>query len=336
MIKIQKTTTSQLEKEIPYIDEQQDRNNEQLTNIFFQEMYEDLKTSANEYYIKICKTGLVKEEYTNLINTGICGQYEEKIFVIYENPIENNKICILFMDRYEQYLICIDSEQIMNFDSNSKNTIDKITKDYIEKCNYYSIINLNNYTLTETHGLYKNSKNYYKKRIIKNSGIYEILLEKEEDGTYKCEQTKIEQRNTRKLELLWENYEEFEASKESKKIKLSIEEKKYFKPNFKINTNLTYTKGEEQYEQIKEHIKENGFTLNCKEIIKYIKRGEQLNDGIIRIINYYIMEQASKQMRKKIIQTKNPKFDQIEDTEEETILKMNAGATRYSNIQKRK
>lgn len=260
------------------------------------------------------------------IPTGLYGTFEEdnkqKYFAVYKDENNTNKICIIFYETNNAYIIYLDSTEkgyeirLSGYENTSEPKFESKTnvEEYISKCSYYLKKELLGRKLEETHGLTKKSRDYYK---------FSIKFINEIKYTIMAKQTKeyiieiiVEQNDTiKKITISWNNYLDFVEKKQPHKISVDDNEIKseytkgtllYKEPNKKIFF--------KNYEQI---MKENGVNPNyIEQIRRRTINGVELPPIISKILKDYFEHEIAQFKRsqvKRIINKHNEKTNDDHD-----------------------
>jgi hypothetical protein len=235
------------------------------------------------------------KEYSKFQSTNITGIYDGSRFLVYKDPEEINKICIILINDEDEIMICLNSEDIEN---------------YFDKCNYYSEYKTNKSFYTESKGLGKKSKEYCKFNWNSKTRNYSLCF-KQEENKYKYIMTLKDSQGESQVICTWDNFEQFMNNEKPKEIEVS-DEMKCIKSNFTITNHNSYNSGnsDNSYEEIEKLIKELGLSLKCDSPKRYVRIGISLEEGISEIIKRYIkeMKMSHEQLREKRTEELNEKL----------------------------
>lgn len=260
------------------------------------------------------------------IPTGLYGKLEEEnkttFFTIYKDINNTNKICIIFYETNNAYIIYLDSTEkgyeirLSGYEKTSEPKFESKTnvEEYISKCSYYLKKELLGRKLEETHGLTKKSRDYYKFSVkFINEIKYTIMAKQKKEYIIEII---VEQNDTiKKITISWNNYLDFVEKKQPHKISVDDNEIKseytkgtllYKEPNKKIFF--------KNYEQI---MKENGINLNyIEQIRRRTINGVELPPIISKILKDYFEHEIALFKRsqvKRIINKHNEKTNDDHD-----------------------
>lgn len=260
------------------------------------------------------------------IPTGLYGKLEEEnkttFFTIYKDINNTNKICIIFYETNNAYIIYLDSTEkgyeirLSGYENTSEPKFESKTnvEEYISKCSYYLKKELLGRKLEETHGLTKKSRDYYKFSVkFINEIKYTIMAKQKKEYIIEII---VEQNDTiKKITISWNNYLDFVEKKQPHKISVDDNEIKseytkgtllYKEPNKKIFF--------KNYEQI---MKENGINLNyIEQIRRRTINGVELPPIISKILKDYFEHEIALFKRsqvKRIINKHNEKTNDDHD-----------------------
>lgn len=260
------------------------------------------------------------------IPTGLYGKLEEEnkttFFTIYKDINNTNKICIIFYETNNAYIIYLDSTEkgyeirLSGYENTSEPKFESKTnvEEYISKCSYYLKKELLGRKLEETHGLTKKSRDYYKFSVkFINEIKYTIMAKQKKEYIIEII---VEQNDTiKKITISWNNYLDFVEKNQPHKISVDDNEIKseytkgtllYKEPNKKIFF--------KNYEQI---MKENGINLNyIEQIRRRTINGVELPPIISKILKDYFEHEIALFKRsqvKRIINKHNEKTNDDHD-----------------------
>lgn len=244
------------------------------------------------------------------IPTELYGKLEEEnkttFFTIYKDINNTNKICIIFYETNNAYIIYLDSTEkgyeirLSGYENTSEPKFESKTnvEEYISKCSYYLKKELLGRKLEETHGLTKKSRDYYKFSVkFINEIKYTIMAKQKKEYIIEII---VEQNDTiKKITISWNNYLDFVEKKQPHKISVDDNEIKseytkgtllYKEPNKKIFF--------KNYEQI---MKENGINLNyIEQIRRRTINGVELPPIISKILKDYFEHEIAQFKREQI------------------------------------
>lgn len=233
------------------------------------------------------------------IPTGLYGTFEEdnkkKYFTVYKDENNTNKICIIFYETNNAYVIYLDSTKkgyeirLSGYENESlepKFESKTNVEEYISKCNYYLKKELLGRKTEETHGLTKKSRDYYKFSVkFINEIKYTIMVKQ---GKEYIIEIIIEQNDTiKKITISWNNYLDFVEKKQPHKIRIDDNEIKseYIKGTLLYNKEPNKRISFKNYEQI---MKENDVNLNyIEQMRRRTINGVELPPIISRILKEY-------------------------------------------------
>lgn len=286
---------------------------EEFSPIEYYYMNYEMNTLFNKTYKTLCKD----KEYQFFINTGIYGKINNKIFAIYKNQKEKNKLCIVFIDGQERYVICIDSKELNLKNKHNHLDIEK----YIDSCCHYSVTRFEKMRSVLSHKevkeLKKQNKKYFKKTWLYYNKKYEVVA-KEEDSCFKYEIKVSQNSGNVTITSIWDNYTNFNNEKKPKKVTLKTDKKVI------IGT----------YEEIHDIAPQYGLSLKYEGIREYLRRGEYIDPIMPNILYDFFENEKYIQQRNKISQYLNPKEISKIHYNEDAIQETRYLSKRYS-IEKR-
>lgn len=287
---------------------------EELSQIKYYYMNYEINILFDETYKTLCKD----KEYQFFINTGIYGRINNKIFAIYNNQKEKNKLCIVFIDGQEKYVICIDSKEINLKNKNNHLDIEK----YIDSCCYYSITKFEKMRSVLSHievkELKKQNKKFFKKTWTYYNKNYEVIA-KEEDNCFRYEIKVSQNSGNVTITSVWDNYTDFDNEQNPKKVILNDNKEKIIKGT---------------YEEIHAIAPQYGLSLKYEGIREYLRRGEYIDPIIPNILYDFFENEKYIEQRNQITKYINPKEISKVYYNEDAIQETRYISKRYS-IEKR-